>query len=46
MKLRKIYRLILRYLKPYTYMGKIGVNFPRGGGYIFMEELVGTVSLG
>ena len=35
MKLRKIYRLILRYLKPYTYMEKIGVNFPRGGVHLY-----------
>lgn len=35
MKLHKIYRLILRYLKPYVYMEKVGVNFPQGGVHLY-----------
>lgn len=35
MKIKKIYRLILKKLKPYKYMEKVGVNFPKGKVHIY-----------
>lgn len=35
MNIRKIYRAFLRHFKPYTYMEKAGVNFPRGGVHLY-----------
>ena len=35
MTLRKLYRYFLGRLRPYKYMEKVGVNFPRGGVHIY-----------
>ena len=45
MILKKIYRFLFRQLKPYKYMEKVGVNFPRGGS-TYMEKFIGTLNHG
>ena len=32
MNIKKIYRSFLKHFRPYEYMDKVGINFPRGGG--------------
>ena len=32
MLLKKIYRIYIHKFKPYKYMEKVGINFPKGGG--------------
>lgn len=42
----KVRGVLLRRLEPLKYASKIGVNFPRGGGYTYMGKLLGVQNHG
>lgn len=42
MKLRSIYKALLRKMKPLKYMKKVGVNFPEGGVHIYGDVAWGS----
>lgn len=40
MRLKAVYRALLKRLAPCRYMEKVGVNFKRGGTYLWTSRLV------